>query len=90
MDYNIYKRIAGTQIVPDGMQDEVFTFHNALLGVSKYVLKSENKHTTCSSCKARVMANLWKHYHFEYEDKFAELEFTGQYGISSMPLYRMK
>jgi hypothetical protein len=90
MDYNIYRRIAGTQIIPPGMQEEVFDFHNELLGHSKYVLKSENRYTYCSSCKARVLANLWKHYHFEIEFKFDELEFTGQYGINSMPLYRMK
>jgi hypothetical protein len=90
MDYNLYLKIAGTQIIPDGMQQEVFDAHNSLIGESKFVYKKEDRHTYCSSCKARVMSNLWKHYHYEYQEKFDSLEFTGNLGINQMPLYRMK
>ena len=90
MDYSLYLSIAGTQIIPDGMQHEVFDAHNSLLGESKFVHKKEDRNTYCSSCKARVMSNLWKHYHYEYQEKFDSLEFTGNFGINQMPLYRMK
>lgn len=90
MDYSIYLRLVGHTLLPDGIKLEVFDFHNSLLNRSKYIHSAENRNTWCGSCKARVVSNLWKHYHFEFDNKFDELEFTGKFGINNMPIYRKR
>lgn len=74
--------------MPQGeLKSRMFKAHNDLVGVSAYCLKVENVRTYCGSCINRVKASLFKHYHFEVEQKSGAFIFLEKFGINNIPLY---
>ena len=78
--------------LPKGeLKEEMFKFHNSMVGKSKYFGRQENPKTACGSCIQRVKTAVWKWYHYdETAPTYDELEFTGKLGIHNTPLYRIK
>lgn len=85
----IFLKLTSNSMPKGELKDEMFKLHNSLVGKSKYIMKEQNPNTGCGSCIQRVKVNLWKWYHHdEKAPTYKGLEFTGRYGIYSMPLYR--
>ena len=75
--------------LPKGeLKEEMFEFHNKMVGKSSYFAKIENPKTACGSCIQRVKTAIWKWYHHDASaPKYKGLVFTGRYVAHNMPLY---
>lgn len=69
------------------LRERMFSYHNSMVGKSKYITKEENPRTMCGSCVMRVKANLFKYYHFEYPHKHPNMIFLNRYGVNNIPIY---
>ena len=84
--------LAGRNGLPQGKLREVmFTFHNSMVGKSKYFKRVENPKTTCGSCIQRVIKNIFNWYHYtEDAPTYDEIYFTGKLGLHNIPVYKLK
>jgi len=82
--------IAGVGIPKGEVREEMFKFHNSMVGKSKYFAKRETS-MYCGSCVQRVKTNIWKWYHTdETAPTYKGLYFTGKFGAHNLPIYTTK
>lgn len=89
-DYLVMYEIVGQGLPKGVVKERMIKFYNSLVGTSKFVPSEENPKTFCGSCIQRVHGSLWKWYHDPNTDLSLEVEFTGQYGFRSFPIYKKK
>jgi len=83
--------LAGRNSVRGELREEMFSFHNSMVGKSKYFRKWENPKTSCGSCVHRVLKSIMSWYHFDDDaPTYDELMFTGRFGLNNIPVYRLK
>lgn len=91
MDLSIFYELIGGDLPKGMVKERMFTYHNSLVGKSKFARKWESPKTSCGSCVQRVKTNLWRYYHeLPEEQKLSDLEFTGKFVAHNMPKYVRK
>lgn len=73
------------------LREEMFNFHNGMVGKSIYFPRAQNPRTACGSCIQNVKVAIFKWYHFDSDaPKFDSLVFKGKFGMHKIPLYGLK
>ena len=73
------------------LREEMFNFHNGMVGKSIYFPKAQNPRTACGSCIQNVKVAIFKWYHFDSDaPKFDSLFFKERFGMHKIPLYGIK
>ena len=80
--------LLGSGLPKGDVKQEMFDFHNKMVGKSIYFKKVENSKTACGSCIQRVKTAIWKWYHHDpTAPKYKGLVFTGSFVAMNMPKY---
>lgn len=83
--------LVGVSVPKGELKAEMFSFHNSMVGKSKYFRKNQNPKTACGSCIQGVRVAIFKWYHSdETAPSFEELVFSGKLGIHNIPVYKLR